>query len=369
MQRCALFLLSALVTSAASAQDPTTAPAAASDDAAQVPAASAAAADDATAADAAAKASAIEADVDADDTAAAASDPAASAEPAAEAPPPPPPAPSSPAPATSSPSPATDPANVGVADEVGPRFGDPTPLSRREPTLKAGTLMAGIRYGLVGNGPTRFVDDVRYAITDHLEIRTALLPWPTSLMARYRLGSVNDDLGAFVVDGGLSYFDAGIRLVEDTGEPAVGVRLHFEGVLLWQKALFDSSQLWASAHYRNRTSFLPDDGQNAVAVAAGYTQDILPNINLGAGLGFASTIGGPVREVVVNFTETDRAGITHLLARDDGGEQSLTIPLTLTYGRVDSFDVDLFCTPRVYPTFGILFGAGVRLRIEDVFGG
>ena len=56
------------------------------------------------------------------------------------------------------------------------------------------------------------------------------------------------------------------------------------------------------------------------------------------------------------------------MARDDGGEQSLTIPLTLTYGRVDSFDVDLFCTPRVYPELGILFGAGVRVRIEDLFG-
>jgi len=249
---------------------------------------------------------------------------------------------------------------------AGRRLGDPEPLTRREPTLKANTLMVGARYGLVGNGPTRFVDDVRYAITDTIELRTALLPWPTSLMGRVRLGSVNDSLGAFVLDAGLSHFDAGVRLVPDTGEANVGVRLHFEGVVSWQKAIADRFAVFASGHFRTRNSFLPDDDQYAAAVDAHFIADILDNLAVSGGLGFASTIGGPVREVVVNFTETDRPGISHLLARDEGGEQSLTIPLTLTYGRVDSFDVDLFCTPRVYPEFGVLFGAGIRLRIDDL---
>ncbi len=241
------------------------------------------------------------------------------------------------------------------------------PLTRREPTLQQNTLMAGARYGLVGNGPTRFVDDVRYGITDTIELRTSLLPWPTSLMARLRLGSVHDGLGAFVLDGGLSYLDAGVRLVQDTGEPSVGVRLHFEGVVSWQKAVADRLAIFASGHVRTRNSFLPDDDQYAAAASAHIIGDLLDNLAVSGGVGFASTIGTPVREVVVNFTETDRPGISHLLARDDGGQQSLTIPLTLTYGRVDSFDVDLFCTPRVYPEFGILFGAGVRLRIDDLF--
>jgi hypothetical protein len=280
----------------------------------------------------------------------------------------PPEAPSSaPASSTTTADPAGD---ERASDEVpaGPRFGEPTPFTRREPTLRAGTLMLGLRYGLVGNGPTRFVDDVRYAFSDRFELRTALLPWPTSLMGRYRFGGVAEDLGAFVVDGGLSYFDAGVRIVPDSGEANVGVRFHFEGGVSWQKALGDRVATFASVRYRNRTSLLPDDDQNADAVDANVAWDVLDNLAVSGGVGFASTIGGPVREVVVNFTETDRAGISHLLARDEGGQQSLTLPLTLTYGRVDTFDVDLFVTPRVFPEFGVLFGAGLRLRLEDLFG-
>ena len=295
------------------------------------------------------------------------------ASPPTEPPPEPPPLPP-PLPPPPAKTPAADPAGADpVAAEApaeapaGRRLGDPMPLTRREPTLQQNTLMAGARYGLVGNGPTRFVDDVRYGITDTIELRTSLLPWPTSLMARLRLGSVHDGLGAFVLDGGLSYLDAGVRLVQDTGEPSVGVRLHFEGVVSWQKAIVDRLAIFASGHVRTRNSFLPDDDQYAAAASAHIIGDLLDNLAVSGGVGFASTIGTPVREVVVNFTETDRPGISHLLARDDGGQQSLTIPLTLTYGRVDSFDVDLFCTPRVYPEFGILFGAGVRLRIDDLF--
>ena len=75
-----------------------------------------------------------------------------------------------------------------------------------------------------------------------------------------------------------------------------------------------------------------------------------------------------MRELSVTFVELDGPGMSHLLARDEGGEQSVTIPLTMTYGRVDSFDVDLFCTPRVWPEAGILFGAGVRLRLDPFTG-
>jgi hypothetical protein len=244
--------------------------------------------------------------------------------------------------------------------------GDPVPLTRREPTLQALSLMTGLRYGLVGSGPTRFVDDVRFSLTDHLELRTALYPWPAALMVRGRIGSQQGDLGALVLEGGLAYFDAGIRLVPDSGEPQVGVRFHLEGSAGWAKSIAERLAVHAFAHYRARLSVLPDDDQHAVAVDAHLTYDLLDTIAVSAGIGVATTIGTPVREVVVNFVETDRPGISHLLARDDGGEQSVTIPLSLTYGRVDAFDVDLFCTTRVWPEPGVLFGAGVRLRLEPL---
>jgi hypothetical protein len=224
--------------------------------------------------------------------------------------------------------------------------------------------MLGLRYGLVGNGPTRFVNDVRYALTDHLELRTALLPWPAALSVRGRIGSSQSELGAFVLEGGLAYFDAGIRLIPDAGEPEVGIRAHVEGSLGWMRRLSERTSLAAYARYRERLSTLGDDDQRAVAVDGHLTYDLLDPLAVSVGLGFASTLATPVREVVVNFVETDRPGISHLLARDEGGQQSLTIPLTMTYGRVDSFDVDLFCTTRVWPTPGVLFGAGVRLRLE-----
>ncbi len=273
-------------------------------------------------------------------------------------------------PAASVPPPTTAPKKASTtappSDER--RLGDPVPLTRREPTLKAGSFMGGVRYGLVGNGPTRFINDLRFSFTDNFELRTSLGPWPTALMARGRIGSQQDEFGALVLEGGLAWFDAGVRLQQDTGEASVGARFHFEGSVGWAKAIGDRYALNVYAHYRERISFLDDDGQRAAAIDAHFAGDLLPNLSLSAGLGFATTVGTPVREVVINFVETDRPGISHLLARDEGGEQSLTIPLSLTYGRVDSFDVDLFCTPRVYPEFGILFGAGVRFRLEPLFG-
>ncbi len=240
------------------------------------------------------------------------------------------------------------------------------PLTLREATLRAGSLMLGARYGLVGTGPTRFVNDVRFSLTDHIELRTSLAPWPSALMVRGRLGSQQGATGAVLVEGGLAYFDAGVRIVPDSGEADVGVRAHLEGSVGWTKRVAERTALAAFVRYRDRLSMLDDDEQRAFAVDAHLTYDLLETLAVSAGLGVASTIGTPVREVVVNFVETDRPGISHLLARDDGGEQSVTLPLTLTYGRVDSFDVDLFCTTRVWPEFGVLFGAGLRFRIEPL---
>ena len=248
------------------------------------------------------------------------------------------------------------------------RVGDPVPLTRREPTLAPLQFMVGARYGLVGTGPTRFVDDVRFGVADWLELRTALLPYPSSLMARARIGAQQSELGAVLIDAGLAHWDAGLRVVPDTGEANVGMRFHVEGGVGYARAIGDRFAVRGQAHYRYRLSLLPDDDQHAVAADAHLTYDLLDALAVSAGLGVASTIGGPVRELSVTFVELDGPGMSHLLARDEGGEQSVTIPLTMTYGRVDSFDVDLFCTPRVWPEAGILFGAGVRLRLDPFTG-
>jgi len=169
-----------------------------------------------------------------------------------------------------------------------------------------------------------------------------------------------------LLEGGLAYFDAGVRVVPDSGEADVGVRAHLEGSIGWTRRVADRTAAAVFIRYRERLSMLEDDDQRAVAVDGHVTYDLLDTLALSAGVGVASTVGTPVREVVVNFVETDRPGISHLLARDEGGEQSVTVPLTMTYGRIDSFDVDLFCTTRVWPVPGVLFGAGVRLRLEPL---
>jgi hypothetical protein len=242
------------------------------------------------------------------------------------------------------------------------------PLTRREPTVAEHEFMFGVRYGLVGNGPTRFVDDVRFGITDHIELHTDLLPYPAMLMARARLGDAQSELGAFLVDLGLAHWDTGFRITPDANETSVGMRFHLEGGVGYARAIGDKLAVTGQAHYRERVSLLSNDGEHAMAVDAHLTYDLADALAVSAGLGFATTIGSPVREQSIDFIETDGPGISHLLSRDEGGTQSLTIPLTMTYGRVENFDVDLFCTPRVYPALGILFGAGIRLRLDPFKG-
>ena len=260
------------------------------------------------------------------------------------------------------PTPSENPPVQQAGAEDLPRVGDPTPDTKREPTLRKGELMAGLRYGLVGTGPTRFVDDIRFGITDFLEVRTTLLPFPTSLMARGKIGKQQGDMGALLIEGGLAHLDLGFRLVPDSGEADVGFRFHLEGGVGYAKSLGERTAVLAQAHYRYRLSFLEKDNQHAVAVDGRFVYDLSDALAVSAGVGFATAIVTPVREYAVNFVETDGPGISHLLARDDELMQSVTLPLAMTYGRVENFDVDLFCTPRVWPEWGILFGAGVRAR-------
>ena len=264
---------------------------------------------------------------------------------------------------------AVIPADKELPDGLGVAI----PLSRREPTLSPFQLEGGFRYGLVGTGPTRFVDDLRFSWAEGVELRTSFSPYPSSLMLRLQAGKSASDFGAWVIDAGIANWDAGWRLVVDTGEAEVGARVHWEVVLAWQKVLTDKLSWFNASHLRYRMSGLSDDDQNAVAFESVLTYDLMSSFSVSGGLGYARTLGTPVREVAISFVETGRPGITHFLVRDDvlnedlpeaDARQSVTIPLALTYGTTESFDVDLFCTPRIFPKFDIVFGAGLRIRYD-----
>jgi hypothetical protein len=258
-----------------------------------------------------------------------------------------------------------DDAVVAVVDEDpdAPRLGDPLPLTRREPTVGAKGLEVSIRYGLVGSGPTRFINDLRYGITDWLELRTSFQPFPSSLMARVQIGRQQSRLGAFLLEGGLAHLDVGLRIVPDLGEQEVGIRAHLETSAAHAIALGDVFSLYSSAHYRYRMSGLTNDEMHAISADTQLTYDLLPYLSLSAGVGFAAAMFDTgVKEIVVNFVETDRPGMNHFLLRDDGENFSVTLPLAMTYGRTESFDVDIFCTPRLGPKLDVVFGAGVRWR-------
>lgn len=269
------------------------------------------------------------------------------------------------------------------------RVGDPIPLTRREPTVSQFTFEVDLHYGLVGSGPTRFTNDVRFGLFDWWELRTAFLPYPTSLISRFRIGSQQGLLGALLLDGGLANFDAGLRIEQGLDQNLdVGMRFHFEIGIAYAKAFGRVFSVYTMARYRYRYSQLDDEGsitlfnyslpiptnrftlqagetdeQNAASIEAHLTYDLLPMLALSGGVGYAEVIGTPVRELSVNFTETGRPGMSHFLLRNDGWSRSLTIPMAITYGLVDTFDVDVFLTPRLWPELGVLFGAGLRWRI------
>jgi hypothetical protein len=268
--------------------------------------------------------------------------------------------------------PAISPGDTAVEQvEVDPtaELGDyalPIPLSRREPTLRAGGLEIDLHYGLVGSGPTQLTNDLRFAPLDWLELRTSFAPYPASLMARFKLGEHNAALGALVLDGGLANFDAGIRVFPVEGEPPVGLRVHTELGLAYSRAIAGRFAVHTALRWRHRISALSDDEQSALLGSAQLSYDVMSNLGVSIGLGYARIVSGEVRELAIQFTEPGRPGMSTFLIRQDEYTESLTLPLSLTYGMVDSFDVDVFATPRFYPQFDVVFGAGVRLRLIDV---
>ena len=70
---------------------------------------------------------------------------------------------------------------------------------------------------------------------------------------------------------------------------------------------------------------------------------------------------GKTKTLFIDFAELGRPGYSTMVDREMNC--SATLMGALTYGRTESFDVDLFGATRVWPAFGWLFGAGVRWRI------
>jgi hypothetical protein len=239
----------------------------------------------------------------------------------------------------------------------------PTPDSQREPTLKQWDWEFGLHAGLVGTGPTQVTNDLRWAIFDWWELRTNFAPYPASLMTRFKIGSATSNLGAFVLDGGLSYFDAGFRLVTDEGEPEVGLRAHLEAGLGYRRALGKRFGLDLGLRHRSRLSGLSNDDQETTAATAYVIWDVQDRLSAWAGLAWARVWTEGVRELGIQFTETGRPGMSVFLIREDDWLQSWTLPLAMRYSLTETFDVDLFLTPRFFPQWDALFGAGVLIRI------
>ena len=255
---------------------------------------------------------------------------------------------------------------VAAAETAAPRFGDSIALSRREPTLSQFALEADLHFGLVGSGPTQLTNDLRFGLFDWWELRTSLAPYPASLMSRFKLGSQRNPWGALVLEAGLASFDAGLRLIPEEDDLPVGLRFHLEQSIAYSRSLGRSVSLFAAIRWRHRASTLRRDDQGVLGADASVSWDLMQNFSLTAGLAISQIIYGEARELGIQFVEAGRPGLSHFLIRTDQINRSLTLPLSITYNLVDSFDVDVFVTPRLHPQFDVLLGAGMRVRILDV---
>ncbi|MFH1810328.1 MAG: hypothetical protein ABIJ09_16400 [Pseudomonadota bacterium] len=240
-------------------------------------------------------------------------------------------------------------------------IGQPTPLARRPVTLPALSAEFSFRYGLVGNGPTRFVNDIRFAPLDWLELRTSLGPIPESLMVRVALGDL-DRLGVFSVDGGLYKLDLGFRLDPTEAESVRGVvALNLETGIAYDHAVTSRGRVHVSGRAQQRWSNIDGWDQTTVMGALWGDVDLTHYLGLSVGAGYGQVVAGQTRDFTINFSELGRSGFSTLLDHDN--DRAACTSVGMTYARTESFDVDLFATLRVWPEVGTLFGAGLRWRI------
>jgi len=252
-------------------------------------------------------------------------------------------------------------APAAAPDQPRLTFGQPIPLTQRSVTLPQWGFEVDIRYGLVGDGPTRFVNDIRFAPLDWLELRTALNPYPDSLMVKLAFGDLSGP-GVFAFDAGLYKLDLGFRLDPNEAESVKGVIVVNLGAGLgYDHMVTNRGRVHVTGRAQQRYSNI-DGFDQAVAMGALWGDyDLASYLGLSLGLGYGQVISGEVKDLTVNFADQGRSGFATLLDRDNG--QSATAAVGLTYARTESFDVDIFATLRYWPEPGSLFGAGLRWRL------
>lgn len=258
----------------------------------------------------------------------------------------------------------TTPAGAAAdAPKDAPRltFGQPIPLSRRPVLVRPLGFEVDIRYGLVGSGPTRFVNDIRFAPLDWLELRTSLGPYPDSLIVRLAFGELSS-LGTFSFDGGLFKLDLGLRLNPEERDAVKGIIAgNFGGGLAYDRTLGNVFRVHGKARVQQRYS--TDDGlSQTVAMAALYGDvDFAQYFGATVGLGYGQLVAGQLHDQSIDFDEIGRSGFSSMMDLDH--DRSATLMLGITYARTESFDVDVFATTRYWPDPGMLFGAGLRWRL------
>lgn len=240
-------------------------------------------------------------------------------------------------------------------------FGDPVALSRRPVILPAMHFEFAFRYGLVGDGPTRFVNDLRFAPLAWLELRTSLNPYPDSLMLRLAYGEL-DGPGTFSFDAGLYKLDLGLRLNPQEAEAIKGVIVVNLGAGLgYDHSITQRGRLHSVLRFQQRHSNIDGWDQSAILGAAWGDLDMTKYLAFSLGLSYARVLGGESKDFVINFSEAGRGSFSSLL--DFENPEALSSSISMTYARTERFDVDIFSTQRLWPEPGILFGAGLRMRL------
>jgi hypothetical protein len=263
-------------------------------------------------------------------------------------------------------------------------------------------------------------------VVDFLEFKTQLGPvvLPETLMVRLSLGPWRR-LGRVGFEAGLHKFDVGLRLFPDTGEsrglnPDILPSINVAGAVTYDLPIWTRFSVHASARVQQRfqhslKGLVQRDLQNPLDQWSGQLHvagsfDVTPGLGITAGLAYGQALDNSVvdgvaerarrgtlpwadplfpqldvetarerenalrvvdtrgvcaenrtRTLFIDFAEIARPYYASLVDREVNC--SLSISGALTYGRTESFDVDLFSAFRLWPELGVLMGAGVRLRI------